>query len=262
MNPADRYFPHRAAGFRSNPFRALSNAEWAEVAVIGAETSAAFRAGNVHIQLLGGLGAGKTTTLLGLMLLAQDAGQHVAYEYLAEGEDALITDLASCTLLLLDEAQRLSTAELARLLDVCAEQPARAGTAALRLVFASHVDLTTHLAARRLPLVTCSVEVLPVAAWRAILDARIEAAALPGRPYATLSDDAVALLAETFGGNRRAAVAALYDIFQQVQAPEIVNAARLRIALAMSSDAPAGGTANSSRPARSNSRCSRAAPDW
>lgn len=237
-NSLARYFPHQAAGFRSNPFRALTDTEWAECAIVGEEIEAAFNTGAAHLQVLGGMGAGKTTTLLGLKRIAVDARVSATYEYLADGQDQLTTDPASCALLLLDEAQRLAQSQLACLLDQCARplpaagrEPSIASRGGLRLVFASHDDLAAHFAARGLPLVTCSVDHLPVAAWRAILDARLAAAALPGRPHATLSDDAVALLIQTFGPDRRAAVALLYEVFQPLRAPLIIDASHVRAAL-------------------------------
>lgn len=255
MNSSSRYFPHAAAGFRSNPFRALTDTEWADRAVIRGEIEAAYRRSESHIQLLGGMGAGKTTTLLGLQRLAADDGIRTAYEYLAEGKSRFSADLRSCDLLLLDEAQRLSKSELERLLDQCSlsVKQAAAGTGkprALRLVFCSHQDLMAHFDQRGLPLTSFSVDQLPPAAWRVILDARLEAVAIPGRRHATLADDGLVFLAHRFGANRRASFAFLYEVFQQLREPVIVDAARLRIALAAipnaqratGSDAPASGT--------------------
>ena len=242
-HPSARFFPHHAAGFRSNPFRALTDAEWAALAIISPEIEAVFRRPGPHLQFGGGLGAGKTTTLLGLMRLAQDDGRRVLYEYVPEGQSHFAADLARCDLFLLDEAQRLSPSECVRLLRWCGGAlPSDAGTRP-RLVCASHRDLAPQFAAHGLPLATFSVDALALTRWRAMLDARIAAAALRGRPHATLADDAVALVAQTFGRNRRAAVSALYEVFQQVRAPEVIDATCLRALLATGSDAPSSGTA-------------------
>ena len=229
---ASKYFPHLSAGFRSNPFRALTDSEWSDCAIVSEEVEAAFRYSRSHIQLLGGMGAGKTTTLLGLGRLAEGDGIRADYEYIADGQSRFSTDLAVCGLVFLDEAQRLSQLELARLLNWCTGPAHGSGRRAVRLVFASHRDLTTQFRRRGLPLATFSVDRLPLAGWRAFLDARLASIALPGRPHATISDAAVALLAQEFGANRRAAVAFLYEIFQQLRAPVIVDAANVRAASA------------------------------
>lgn len=178
MNSASRYFPHAAAGFRSNPFRALTDAAWADCAVIGREIEAAYKQSESHIQLLGGMGAGKTTTLLGLQRLALDDGVRAVHEYLAEGQSQFTTAADAYDLLLLDETQRFSQSELARLLRHCSPSATLNGKRrAPRLAVASHRDLTAEFVARGLRLTTFSVDQLPPASWRAILDARLEAAA-------------------------------------------------------------------------------------
>jgi hypothetical protein len=66
--------------------------------------------------------------------------------------------------------------------------------------------------------------------YRAVLDRRLAQAAVPDRPRATLSSGAVDYLLATFGADRRAAERLLYEVFQQLRAPEAVDADRLRIA--------------------------------
>src|SRR5262245_51950677 len=106
---ADRYFPLRAAGFWANPFRALSDREWAEVAVLSPSVQECWDRSPADLQILGSKGAGKTTTLLALKALAEDRGRRVAYAYLAEGQSEPpgdLPDVADLDLLLVDEAQR------------------------------------------------------------------------------------------------------------------------------------------------------------
>lgn len=229
---ARHYFPLLAAGFRSNPFRALPDREWAESAVLTETARAAFRQPDAHLQVLGGLGAGKTTTLLGLERLAQDTAVQTVYLYISEGQTRLESDIPSDGLLLLDEAQRLAADELGRLLDQLARHQERNRGAhadtGLRLALASHVDLSEQFHVCGLPLITVSVDALSLDGWRAFLDARLAAAALPGRPHATLADDSLWFLAEQFGTDRRAAVAFLYEVFQALREPTIVDAAQLQ----------------------------------
>lgn len=234
MTLAARYFPLRAAGFASNPFRALTDDAWADVAVLGADVQAAFEQTAAHVQLLGPEGAGKTTSLLGLRRLAQDGGVPATYAYIAEGQDALPADaqaeLAGGVsprpgLFLLDEAQRLSERSwrsvLQRLAAPVPSQPPR-------LVLSAHADQARRFAAAGLPLVTVRLGTLDVLAYRAMLDRRLAAAALPGRAHATLTDDAVTFLIDRYGPNRRAAEWLLYEVFQRLRAPVAVNAASLR----------------------------------
>jgi hypothetical protein len=176
----------------------------------------------------GPLGAGKTTHLLGLQRRAKDHGIRAAYAYLAEGHDAL-PDVAGCLgpldLLLLDEAQRLADPAWGSLV---AQITGRAAGRPLRLVFSAHADQSARFAAAGLPLATVRLGEMSLPEYRAILDRRIEAAALPGRPHATLTDDAAAYLLTTFGPNRRAAEWLLYETFQQVRTPSAVDAPHLR----------------------------------
>jgi len=230
---AARYFPLRAAGFSSNPFRALTDAAWADVAVLSAAISDLFDQTAAHLQLLGPLGAGKTTSLLGLQRRAQDHGLRTGYAYLAEGQHALTNeagDVATLDLFLLDEAQRLAGRSWRRLLAKIAEPPGRdpSRQQPVRLVFSAHANQSARFAAAGLPLATVELGALSLPEYRAILDRRIATAALPGQPHATLTDDAIAYLQATFGPNRRAAEWLLYEVFQRLRAPEVVSSAHLQ----------------------------------
>jgi hypothetical protein len=228
VGSAARYFPLRAEGFSGNPFRALTDAAWADVAVLAPAVLHDFDLSADHLQVLGPLGAGKTTHLFGLKRRAEGHGLQAAYAYLAEGHDKVpdvAGDLGPLDLLLLDEAQRLEDRAWVALLTQIA---GRAAGRPLRLVLSAHGDQSARFAAAGLPLATVRLGEMSVPEYRAILDRRIEAAALPGRPHATLTDDAAAFLLKTFGPNRRAAEWLLYEAFQQVRTPAAVDAAQLR----------------------------------
>lgn len=282
MASADRYFPLRAAGFVGNPFRALTDADWADVAVVAPALADLFEQSSAHLQVLGPLGAGKTSTLLGLQRRAVAAGRRACYVYLAEGQDALPPGLVGRLatgahratvrppsagdadalppaagdadaplpdLLLLDEAQRLADAGWDRLLAALGSsvrspirspirsRPAPGGRAP-RLIVAAHADQAARFAAVGAALATVRLDHLRPAEYRAILDRRLAAAALPNRPHATLTDDAVTFLQETYGANRRAAEWLLYEVFQRLRGPEEIDAARLQAAV-RSADIPA-----------------------
>ncbi len=220
---SDRFFPLRAAGFATNPFRALTDSEWAEIAVLSPAVLDAFDRSDAHVQIRGGLGAGKTTTLFGLQALAHDRRQRVAYEYVADGQDRFTTEAGSLDLFLLDEAQRLSGRELNRLLDLAR----RAHSPGPRIVLASHADLTARFEAAGLPLADVDVDDLTTTQYRVILDWRLEHAALPDRSHATLADDVAPYVLATFGTNRRGAEWLLYEAFQSLRTPDQIDAARL-----------------------------------
>src|SRR5207248_5460657 len=125
----DPYFPFHALGYRSNPFRALSDEEWADIVVLP-EAVLAVAAGPNHLQILGELGHGKTSALLGLAQQLRRAGRRVAYEYLPIGHYVFTSQLTGLDVFLLDEVQRLRTAERRRLL--------AAAKGGLRLMLGSH----------------------------------------------------------------------------------------------------------------------------
>src|SRR5712692_10403753 len=129
----DPYFPFHALGFRSNPFRALTDEEWAAIVVLPEAILQAAASGG-HLQVLGEMGRGKTSTLLGLAEHFRHGGRFVEYEYLPIGQDMFKSPLAGLQVFLLDEVQRLRPDERRRLLAA-----ARGG---LRLILGSHDDLT------------------------------------------------------------------------------------------------------------------------
>jgi len=215
----DPYFPFHSLGFLSNPFRALTDAEWADIVVLPEPIlAAASRAG--HMQVLGEMGRGKTSTLLGLAKQFRAAGQRVAYEYLAIGQDRFSTPPAGLDVLLLDEAQRLRASERRRLL---------AAAANLRLLLGSHEDLAPLFAGAGLPLATLRLEAFGPAHMALVLERRFAAASMPGStPVVTLDPSALAYLEATFGSNLRAVERFLYEVFQRLEAPCSLSAEYLQ----------------------------------
>ncbi|MCI0580284.1 MAG: ATP-binding protein [Chloroflexi bacterium] len=202
------YFPFHDLGFRSNPFRALDDEEWAAVAVLPDSVQPALAQGFVHLQLRGETGRGKTTTLLALAGHFRQAGRRVAYEYLPEGQERFTTTLAALASFALDEAQRLRPGERRRLL-AAAQQ-------GLQLIFSSHQDLAPLFEQRNLPLTTIYLDAAPPAHLQAILERRLAYFALESPPPITFTAEAVDYLWQQCSGNLRAIERFLYEFFQQL----------------------------------------------
>jgi hypothetical protein len=215
------YFPFEALGYKCNPFRALTDEEWSQVALVPPAALAAAQAG--HLQILGARGYGKTTLLLGLGAHFRRAGVVAAYEYLAEGQTGFSTQLEGLELFLLDEAQRLSAHERRRLLAALGQAEGRP-----RLILSTHADLASLFAAPRLPLATYRLEAASEDRLRAVLERRLAFFALPGKPGVSLEAGALRYLHDTFGGDLRAVEHYLYEAFQQLTGPEALTAERLR----------------------------------
>jgi hypothetical protein len=216
----DPYFPFHALGFRSNPFRALTDEEWAAIVVLP-EAVLQAAAGGGHLQVLGEMGRGKTSTLLGLAEHFRHEGRVVTYEYLPIGKDTFKLALAGLQVFLLDEAQRLRPSERRRLLTA-----ARGG---LRLIVGSHEDLAPAFTGAGLSLSTVRLETTGRAHLEAILARRLDHFALGDRqPRVTLDPSAAKYLEATFGNNLRAMERFLYEVFQHLEAPVALTAESLK----------------------------------
>ena len=79
------FFPFHALGFQCNPFRAVTDSEWVDLAILPDSIPADF----VHLQLLGDQGHGKTTALLALTARFSRS----AYEHLEVDQDQFTTPL-------------------------------------------------------------------------------------------------------------------------------------------------------------------------
>ncbi len=226
MNPMPEarnpFFPFHALGFRGNPFRALTDEEWAETAILPAVVTEALPKGE-HLQIMGSAGSGKTTTLLALQRHFQERGLRTAYEYLPDGATTCRTDPRSLEVFLLDEAQRLSRGARTRLISAVRAS----GT---RLVLGTHRDLSACFAAE-MPVTTVLLVVPSPARLRQILHRRMAFFALHPGAAPPISDDALETLLRACGGNLRAMEHGLYEAFQAWaragQMPGILTAAVL-----------------------------------
>jgi hypothetical protein len=237
------YFPFHALGFCCNPFRALTDDEWAQIALLPANVDAIMRNGFKHLQILGNPGYGKTTILLALAARFRTDGKRIEYEYLPEGQSYFTTDCNALAVFLLDEAQRLTPSERERLVSIATRT---------QLIIASHEDLTPLFASHQHALTSVQIENLDTDVLRAILSRRLDYFRLDdsrnvisreqsdreisilgteiSRRSTARNDnqidftpDAIAYLSNVFGGNLRAMEQFLYEIFQNLDSITLIS---------------------------------------
>jgi len=107
-----------------------------------------------------------------------------------------LAQMSGVEILLLDEAQRLSSRERDRLLATVAK--GSAGN--LRLVLSSHEDLTPLFTQRALPLTIC-YDAVTEDHLRAVIARRLAYFALTDIPSVTVTPDALSYLWQTYGVN-------------------------------------------------------------
>ncbi len=203
---AERFFPFRAMGFKCNPFRTLTDAEWAAVAVVPPTLLAAITNTSAPVQLLGEAGRGKTTTLLAVQALFAQKGVLAVYQYLPEGTRRFdYQKAAAAQVFLLDEAQRLTHGERRRLCRL---------TTGTRVLFSSHQDLTAECAAHKVSLTTVRLSKPEPAHLARILTVRLAYFSTGTQPVITITPDAIEYLHARFGGNLRLTERFLYEVFQ------------------------------------------------
>ena len=219
------FFFHHTLGFRRNPFGALARDEWTAVSILPATLQKLLAVRCPHVQLLGAMGSGKTTTLLKLADELAQTDEQLAYEYLAEGKRRYETDTAVLTTFFLDEAQRLTRGERLRLVRAAARQ----NETGLRLIFSSHVDLTNLFQRWQRPLTSINLEeTLTVDLYGQMLTRRLDFFALPGNPFTMLSTDAIQWLYDQFYPNMRDAEYFLYEVWQRETTVREVTAVHLK----------------------------------
>lgn len=230
----NRFFPFHPFGLRGNPFRALTDEEWAEIVVLP-DAAMGAASGTAHLQIIAARGRGKTSALLGLAAAFAREGKKAVYEYLAEGQSSFSAEARGLDVFLLDEAQRLSERELDKLLRLAASPGEK-----LRLALSSHVDLTPQFSRRGLPFVTVPLGSIAPAYLQKILDRRLRYFALGGSPTAqtTFAPDAADFLCQQFGGDLRSAERFLYEFFQRLEGGGMITAAQLREAAEAAATGP------------------------
>jgi hypothetical protein len=218
------YFPFLDLGYRCNPFRALTEEEWVEVAVLPDELNTVLEKNNTHIQIIGNDGHGKTTTLMGLTVYFSRSGKRFAYEYLPHGQSKYHTDIQNLEIFLLDEFQRLSQHQRARLIASSSGAPIDG----LQLVVSSHEDYSNYFKACDLPLTTFHLEKISMSRLSSILDRRLRFFAFDESSNPTFTIGAVQYLWKTYDSDLRAVEHLLYHVFQQLRTCERINEEQLQ----------------------------------
>lgn len=202
---------YQRLGFTSNPFRTLSRAEWGQIAFLTPDIQQLLHNETAHLQLIGDMGSGKTTTLMGIQAACQTGGQSTIYEYLALGQRRFKTDFKQQMpdVFLIDEAQRLWHWEKHRLLRLCKTN------LALRLIFSSHADLSGWFQQRNLSLITYDVENLPIVSLGDLLTRRLDFFRQnnSSSPLIEFTPDAIIYLDEIFSSDRRSMESFLFEVF-------------------------------------------------
>jgi hypothetical protein len=212
VNP---YFPFHVIGFKCNPFRTLTDDEWSEIAILPESILEAADA-STHLQILGALGRGKTTTLMGLQAHLKRAGKRVAYEYIPEGQTRFYTPLDDLEIFLLDEAQRIKNF------------PKVLNLREVRLIFTSHQDFASHFAHYNLSLIAIELDTMTPDHLRRVIEKRLTYFALDDQPQTRFADDAIEYLYEKFGSDLRGAERFLYEVFQSRVATGMIGVDQLR----------------------------------
>jgi len=207
------FFPYHDIGLRCNPFRALTNDEWAEMTLIPERIQTLVASGK-GMQILGDEGLGKTSLLLGLDFHYQREGLCSTYEYLPDGVSRFKTDLAGLDAFLLDEAQRLRASEMRRLLRAAKKQN-------LQIILGSHEDLGRFFQRAQITLASIRLT-LSRERVENILQHKLAYFAREGTVPRRLSPSAMDILMETCS-SCRCMEALLYDYFCTLPAGDCVT---------------------------------------
>jgi hypothetical protein len=210
----DHFLHFYSLGLRSNPFRILTDEEWAAVAVVPPELDTWPHTGSPCLQILGERGFGKSTLLRALHDRCLRRGLRSAYEYLPPEQTRFLTAPQGLDVLFLDEAQRLTARERARLAAFPVEH----------LAFSSHADLAPIFAHRRRPVVTQLLGPVGPEQLGILIERRLRFFALADGPYMQFSAAALERLRLLSRGNPRAAERLLYELLQRLERPGVIGA--------------------------------------
>ncbi len=203
----NRFFPFYSLGYECNPFRALTDEEWVEVAVVPTQVQEVLDSGFSNLQVLGEKGYGKTTLLLYLAAQQRYAGRRVAYERIPEDGRTFQTALDNLDCFLLDEAQRLTNKERKRLMKQ---------TELIQLIVSSHEDFNGVFSVHKRPIMTVNLGVNGREHLRAVLNRRLAYFSLKDSSRAFISDEMIDFVWGEFGRDIRAVEQFLYEYYQEM----------------------------------------------
>lgn len=204
-------------GLSGNPFQVLTREIWGEIAVLPPALKEAIDTSTCHIQLIGDRGRGKSSCLMGVNHYLKQKDQDIAYEYIPVGSHRVKTKVLPA-IFLLDEVQRLRWTEKWRL--VRQFRPSDR-----RLIFSTHSDLKSYFRGQQL--ITINVERMAAYDVKRMLERRLDHFRTRYTSLA-FADDAIGYLVMCFGSDRRAMELFLYEVFQELDKPFLINAEYLR----------------------------------
>ncbi len=217
----NEFFPFEQIGFQANPFRALTDEEWAELAVLPSEILLALEEPEQHLQILGNMGRGKSTILRGLKAYLKYHGERTTYEYLPLGTRHFTTTIKGLDTFLLDEAQRLWIWERRRLLSA-------ARRFRIRLIVSCHRDLTVLFDRYHMMTNTIVLDRVGFDHVATLLSRRLNYFAIDDVAPSHFTPEAIQYLLDQFGSDLRSMEYFLYEVFQRLEQTGPISASLLK----------------------------------
>ena len=230
-----RFFPFDRLGLASNPFRALTEDEWAAIAWLHPDVRAELGRSTPVLQILGESGRGKSSTLLAAKRELLSLGRDPHYVYLPPGAHHLKVSEMHGDPLLIDEIERLPVRTRRRLyrtrLHADGDLPC--------LIFSSHADLVREIELLQAG-AAASVTIPPLneAQLGGLLHARIRSASTGTALPVWFNPGAVSLLSRLYDGDLRTIERRLYEVFQHLENAGEIDQGALRTLLKLSGGIP------------------------
>jgi hypothetical protein len=204
------YFPSWHLGYRCNPFRALTQEEWIDLALLPEGLPEKFDELPALTLILGEQGSGKTSALIALKRELQQRGRRVAYEYLPPRMNSYRLDPGNFHVYLLDEAQRLSGRALNRLL----KYPSNADNPLPLLILSTHKDLSQSAASRGIETLRITLENHSAGFILDLIELRLIHFERPGSHGVRLAPSALDFVLTQCNSNLRLLEKLLYEAYQ------------------------------------------------
>ncbi len=219
--------PFEELNLRRNPFGQLTAKERARLAVVDVDrfVQALHQPGQVF-EFFGHSGRGKTTHMRGIWRHFPQA------PFLRVAEERERFSIPDHPVVFIDEAQFLTR-----------RQRRKTFTAQRSYVVGTHKKLHSIYQRAGLHFETVELRGLSAEKLASIIESRIEASRRGPGPIPRVHDDAIHLLIEEFGDNIRAIEGRLYEIFQRLDRPCLVDESFLQPATSAPTHTKNGATA-------------------